>query len=131
VPFIVISPYARSGAVVHDAGDQTSILKFAESLFGLPALASLPDEQPYLPQGPRDANPMVTDLLGAFDPARLSGAAAPIAGTRAEIPETLVNRFPAQMSCRSLGIVPASLPNAPSAPPANFNPRPHRPNPND
>ncbi len=131
VPFIVISPYARSGAVVHDAGDQTSILKFAESLFDLPALASLPDERPYLPQGPRDANPMVTDLLGAFDPARLSGSAAPIAAAQAEIPETLVNRFPAAMNCRSLGIVPASLPNAPSTPPPNFNPRPHRPNPND
>ena len=32
------------------------------------------------------------------------------------------------MNCRSLGITPASLPNAPSTPPPNFNPRPHRPN---
>ncbi len=127
LPFIVISPYARSGAIVHDAGDQASIMKFAEELFNVPPLASLPDERPHLPQGPRDANPAVTDLLGAFDPGRLAGSTPPIAGSAAEIPDAMVNTFPAAMNCRSLGITPVTLPNAPPAPPPNFNPRPLRP----
>jgi phospholipase C len=126
LPFILISPYARGGAVVHDAGDQTSVLKFAETLFSLPPLASLPDEAPYMPEGPRDANPAITDLLGGFDPARLSGELPPISAADAEIPEAVVGRFPAAMNCRSLGITPDVLPNAPSIPPPNFSPRPQR-----
>ncbi|MFY9718839.1 MAG: alkaline phosphatase family protein [Candidatus Cybelea sp.] len=126
LPFLVISPYARSGAVVHDQGDQTSVLKFAEALFGLPSLASLPDEAPYMPEGPRDGNPGVTDLLGGFDPARLSGAAAPIPAGDAEIPDAVVDTLPAAMNCRTLGIAPATLSNAPSTPPPNFSPRPQR-----
>lgn len=126
LPFIVISPYARDGAIVHDAGDQTSVLKFAETLFGLPSLASLPDEQPYMPEGPRDSNPAVTDLLAGFDPARLSGEMPPIAAAEAEIPDAVVNTMPAAMNCATLGVQPAALPNAPSTPPPNFTPRPHR-----
>lgn len=123
LPFILISPYARSGAIVRDPGDTASILKFAEATFGLPPLASLPDEQPYMPQGPRDANPAISDLLGAFDPGRLDGSAPPIPATQAEIADATVNRFPAAMSCRSLGIAPIALPNAPSTPPPGFTPR--------
>jgi phospholipase C len=126
LPFIVISPYARAGAIVQDAGDQTSILKFAETLFALPSLASLPDEQPYMPEGPRDSNPAVTDLLGGFDPARLSGETPPIAAAQAEIPDGVVNTIPAAMNCATLGVAPVALPNAPSAPPPNFMPRPRR-----
>jgi phospholipase C len=126
LPFIVISPYARGGAIVHDAGDQTSILKFAETLFGLPTLASLPDEQPYRPEGPRDSNSAVTDLLAGFDPARLSGEVPPIGAADAEIPDAVVNTMPAAMNCASLGVAPVALPNAPSTPPPNFTPRPHR-----
>ncbi|HXB82921.1 MAG TPA: alkaline phosphatase family protein [Candidatus Acidoferrum sp.] len=126
LPFIVISPYARGGAIVHDAGDQTSILKFAETLFGLPTLASLPDEQPYMPEGPRDSNSAVTDLLAGFDPARLSGEVPPIGAADAEIPDAVVNTMPAAMNCASLGVAPVALPNAPSMPPPNFTPRPHR-----
>jgi phospholipase C len=126
LPFIVISPYARGGAIVHDAGDQTSILKFAETLFGLPTLASLPDEQPYMPEGPRDSNSAVTDLLAGFDPARLSGEVPPIGAADAEIPDAVVNTMPAAMNCASLGVAPVALPNAPSTPPPNFMPRPHR-----
>ena len=126
LPFILISPYARAGAIVHDAGDQTSILKFAETLFALPSLASLPDEQPYMPEGPRDSNPAVTDLLAGFDPARLSGEMPPIAAAQAEIPDEVVNTMPAAMNCATLGVAPVALPNAPSAPPPNFMPRPRR-----
>ncbi|MGA8534727.1 MAG: alkaline phosphatase family protein [Candidatus Tumulicola sp.] len=123
VPFIVISPYARSGVVVQDAGDTASIARFAEDVFALPPMASLPDEKPYLPEGPRDANPAITDLFGAFDPARLDGSAPPIPAADAEIPDAVVNAFPPAMSCGSLGITPVLPPNAPSAPPAGFAPR--------
>ena len=123
IPFIVISPFARSGAIVPDSGDTASIVKFAETVFGLPALASMPDEKPYMPMGPRDALPSITDLSGAFDPGRLAGTTPPIPASDAEIPEESVNAFPPQMSCRSLGITPVTLPNAPSTPPAAFTPR--------
>lgn len=123
LPFILISPYARSGTIVHDAGDQISLLKFEERLFDLPPLASLPDESSRLPSGPRDADPSITNLLGAFDPARLAGTAPPIPAEAAEIPDDVVNKMPSAMSCRSLGIVPARLPNAPSTPPPNFDVR--------
>jgi phospholipase C len=127
LPFILISPYARSGAVVQDPGDTASILKFAETVFGLPPLASLPDEKPLMPSGPRDGNPALTNLLGAFDPARLAGTAAPIPASDAEIPDTVVNTFPPAMDCRSLGIAPVSLPNVPSTPPAGFQVRVQHP----
>jgi phospholipase C len=124
LPFIVISPFARSGAIVSAPGDQTSVMKLVERLFGLPTLASLPDEAAYMPRGPRDGDPAVTDLLGAFDPARLRGSIAPIPPARAEIPDTDVNTFPPTMSCRTLNIAPVRLTNA--AMPTNFDPRPHR-----
>jgi phospholipase C len=126
LPFMLLSPYAQSGAIVHGAGDQTSVLKFAELLFDLPPLASLPEEKAYLPRGPRDGDPSITDLLGGFDPARLSGATPPIPASDAEVSDAVVNAFPAAMSCRTLGITPVTLPNAPSTPPPNFTPRPHR-----
>ena len=50
VPALVISPYAKAGAIIGDFSDQDSVLKFAETVFGLPALASLPDESPYMPR---------------------------------------------------------------------------------
>lgn len=123
VPFLLISPYALNGVVVHDAGDGASIVKFADEIFGLPALASLPDEKPYMPEGPRDANPAITDLLGAFDSTRLDGTTPPIAASAAEIPDDVINTFPPKMSCASLGIKPVALPNAPSTPPPGFTPR--------
>lgn len=110
LPFIVISPYAKSGAVVHDAGDTASILKFAETVFGLPPLASLPDEHPYMPQGPRDGNPAITNLAGAFDVRRFSGAIPAIPASAAEIPQSDVDRIPAAMNCKSLGIAPVVIP---------------------
>jgi phospholipase C len=123
LPFILISPFARAGSVVSEAGDTASVLKFAEAVFGVPSLASLPEERPYLPEGPRDGNPAITNLLGAFDPARLNGSAPPIPAGDAEIPDAVVNAFPPAMNCRSLGIDPVTLPNAPSTPPPGFAPR--------
>ncbi|HEX3670817.1 MAG TPA: alkaline phosphatase family protein, partial [Candidatus Cybelea sp.] len=122
LPFIVISPYARSGAIVHDSGSQISIIKLAERLFSLPPLAALPNESPST-SAPRDGDDSITDLLGAFDPVRLDGSTAPIAASEAEIPDSVVNAMPASMNCASLGITPTVLPNAPSTPPPNFHVR--------
>jgi phospholipase C len=121
VPFILISPYSRSGAIVSSVGDHASFAKFLDVLFDLPPLATLPDEKPYLPKGPRDTNPQLTDLLGGFSPARLAGKLAPIPASAAEIPDNVVNTFPASMTCSEVGVKPVELPGA-IPPPAWFNP---------
>jgi phospholipase C len=126
IPFILISPYARSGGVDSAPGDQASFPKFLDILFRLPALASLPDEKPYLPEGPRDANPRLTNLLGGFDPARLAGTKPPISATQAEIPDPVVNTFPPPMTCSEIGVKPVTL-GVTSAPPRGFNPLPGYP----
>lgn len=124
IPLILISPYAKSGAIVPDPGDHASFAKFLDVLFGLPRLASLPDEKPYMPEGPRDANPQLTDLLGGFDPARLAGSKPPIPASEAEIPDAIVNHFPPNMSCGTIGVTPTPLPGISSAPPRGFDPLP-------
>ncbi|MFP5227791.1 MAG: phospholipase C [Acidobacteriota bacterium] len=125
VPLLLISPWARSGGVVSDAGDHVSFAKFLDVLFNLPPLASLPDEKPYLPEGPRDENPRLTDLLGGFDPARLAGKKAPIPAAQAEIPDAVVNHFPPAMTCRETGVTPVAIPGAALKPPKDFtNPLP-------
>ncbi len=120
VPLLLISPYAKSGGVVSDPGDHVSFDKFVDLLFDLPPLASLPDEKPYLPEGPRDANPRLTDLLGGFDPARLAGRKAPIPAAQAEIPDAVVNTFPPPMSCKDVGVTPVAVPGAALTPPKGW-----------
>ena len=123
VPLILISPYAKNGAIVTDAGDHASFAKFVEALFDIPALGSLPDEKQYLPEGPRDTNPQLTDLLGGLDSERLAGTKAPISPSVAEIPDDVVGTFPAKMSCRSLGISPIVPSGGMASPPPGFAPR--------
>jgi phospholipase C len=123
VPLILISPYAKSGAIISDPGDHASFAKFLSVVFGLPPLGSLPDEKPYLPKGPRDTNAAITDLLGGFDPARLAGTSPPLPADLAEIPQTTVTTFPPPMSCKSLGITPVAVPGGMSSPPPGFAPR--------
>jgi len=53
VPCIVISPYAKSGYVAHDTASQVSLLRFAETLYGMPPLTE------------RDAQ--ASDMLDCFD----------------------------------------------------------------
>jgi phospholipase C len=113
VPAILISPFAKDHAVVHDLSDHTSFPKFVEEVFGLPALAGLPDEAPYLPEGPRDTNPALSDLTGAFDPERLSGMKARIPKSAAIVSDVSV---PARESCKTLGIAPVSVPASGVAP---------------
>jgi phospholipase C len=120
VPLLLISPYAKSSGVVSDPGDHVSFAKFLDVLFNLPPLATLPDEKPYMPQGPRDMNPRLTDLLGGFDPARLAGRKAPIPASQAEIPDAVVNTFPAPMTCKDTGVTPAAIPGATDAPPKGW-----------
>jgi phospholipase C len=125
VPLIVISPYARVHAVSHVEGDHNAVIETIDAIFGLPALASLPDEakalaagrapafngpngfvQSYL--GPRDIHSPVTgDLLSAFDPKRLLGLEPLLPGSYASIAEEAVNSFPhyGSRGCATLGIV--------------------------
>lgn len=43
VPCLIISPYARRGAVVHTQYEFGSVLRFVEDVFGLPALGTVRD----------------------------------------------------------------------------------------
>ena len=124
MPLIVISPYARVHAVSHVEGDHNAVIETINALFGLPALAGLPDEadaltagrapafngpngfvQNYL--GPRDINsPATDDLLSAFDPKRLLGLEPPLPGSYASISEDVVGSFPhyGAHGCAALGM---------------------------
>ncbi len=116
LPMLVISPFAKTGVVVHDQSDAGSVVKFIEAAFGLPTLASLPDEAAGVSAGlaPVDADALTSDLTGALDPGKLSGSVRANPPGLAEIPSPAV---PPAMSCASLGITPI----APPAPvPAGF-----------
>src|SRR5262249_42978360 len=69
IPLIVISPWARPHYVSHVTHEHTSILRFIETLFDLPALTA------------RDANSdALFDMFDFSCPPRLSPPAAPPAG---------------------------------------------------
>ncbi len=138
VPLLLISPYAKTHAIVSSAGNQASVVKFADLLFGLTPLAKLPDEagaralgkQRYHQDnlGPQDAlTPGVSDLLDGFDPARLAGRKAPLPPDYAEIPDALIDKLPQQTGygCKQLGIVPVDRRlGIRNEIPKDFNPRP-------
>src|SRR5487761_212611 len=138
VPLILISPYAREHAIVHNEGNQASVVKFVDTVFNLPSLALLPDERRgrllgeqrfgQKEIGPQDAfTPGVTDLTGAFSPARLLGKAAPIPASYVEIPGSLVLHLPEETGygCKSLGIITTDRAQKIANPiPTGFNPRP-------
>ena len=114
VPFIVISPYALSGAVITDYSDTVSVARFVEATFGLRTMASLPDEAIVKPYGPRDyPNDAISDLAGAFSLAKLDGTSAPNSAQLAMIPGGVVNKFPSPWNCRTLDIQPAAIPTQP------------------
>lgn len=114
IPLIVVSPYARAHAVAHEEGDHNSVIRLVNSVFGLPALANLPDEaaarlagaqdarfqtgpagftQMFL--GPHDAPGMPTGaLLSAFDPARLAGIRPPLPAEYATVPAGVISTLP-------------------------------------
>jgi phospholipase C len=138
VPFILISPYARTHYISHESGSQSSVVKFVDTLFNLPPLALLPDElkgrvlgekefgQKDL--GPEDAlTPGITDLLDAFSPSRLLGWAPPLPASYVMVPETLVQNLPESTGygCKDLGITTTDRRrHIPNTIPSDFNPRP-------
>jgi phospholipase C len=138
VPFLLISPYARAHYVAHAQGNQASVVKLIDTIFDLPPLALLPDEERgrrlgeqefgQKNLGPEDAlTPGVTNLTEAFSPARLLGKAAPLPASYAEIPQSLVLHLPEETGygCKALGIVTTDRRlNIENAIPGDFDPRP-------
>ncbi len=136
VPFLVISPYSRVNYVDHEVGNQGSVVRLADELFSLTPLAKLPDEERGLTiglkqglknEGPTDANPLVSGLLNAFDPARLAGTAAPLPASYAMIPQSLIETQPSELhyGLRQVGVLPTDYAKGiVNRIPADFNPRP-------
>ena len=138
VPFILISPYARTGHIAHAQGSQASVAKFADLLFDRTPLALLPDErrartlgeQKFHQKnlGPEDAlTPNVTDLTDAFSASRLLGKTPPLSPSYVEIPAAIILHLPAEThyGCSSLHITPVDRArHIPNPIPPDFNPRP-------
>ncbi|MGC9195992.1 MAG: alkaline phosphatase family protein [Syntrophobacteraceae bacterium] len=131
VPLLLISPYARTHVVSHVEGDHNSVIETINYIFGLPSLASLPDEAEALQNGnsptfnafapdsfqqthlgPDDIESSISSsLLSGFDPYRLTGAAPPLPASFAMIPDYVVNSFPhyGGNGCQDIGIVPTDV----------------------
>ena len=138
VPLILISPYARTHYIAHAEGNQASVVKFVDTVFNLPPLAFLPDEERgrklgekefgQKGLGPEDAiTPGVGDLTEAFSPARLLGKAEPLPASYVEIPDSLVRHLPQETGygCADLGIVTTDRAlHIANKIPRDFNPRP-------
>ncbi len=138
VPLILISPYARTHYIAHAEGNHASVVKLINTIFNLPPLALLPDEERgrrlgeerfgEKNVGPEDAlTSGITDLTEAFSPARLQGKAAPLPPSYAEIPAALIRHLPGKTGygCKALGIVTTDRQlKIANAIPSDFNPRP-------
>jgi phospholipase C len=147
VPLILISPYARTHAVSHVEGDHNAVIETINNIFGLPALASLPEEAQALAAGnspefnkfgpsgfeqkhlgPRDINsPITGSLLSGFDPKRLLGISPPLPASFAMIPERVVKTLPhyGGNGCKAIGISPEDVRQGiVNKIPAGFNPLP-------
>jgi phospholipase C len=138
VPLILISPYARTHFIAHVQGNQASVVKFVDTVFNLPPLALLPDEERarrlgeerfgQKNLGPEDAiTPGVGNLIDAFSPSRLLGKAAPLPASYAKVPQSLIVHSPGQTDygCKALGIVTTDRAlHVVNEIPRDFNPRP-------
>ena len=143
VPFLLISPYARTHYIAHSEGSQSSVVKFVDTLFNLTPLALLPDELNgrklgeeefgRTDLGPEDAlTPGISDLLEAFSPSRLTGIEHMLPASYAMVPESLITNLPqaSGYGCKDLGITTTDRwLHIKNAVPADFNPRP-KTNPN-
>jgi phospholipase C len=138
VPMLLISPYARVHAINHEQGDHASVVKFADTVFGLKPLADLPDERQarddaekrgLMNQGPfDDLTSGVTDLVESFDPARLAGKSPVLPASYAKVPETLIFNLPQTIGYgwRQVGVEPTDYKlGIKNEIPADFNPRPN------
>jgi phospholipase C len=149
IPTIVISPFGVVHAVDHEKTEHAGIIKFIDELFNLVPLGDLPDElgarnlakntacgvgapsycgQKYL--GPLDSSDnyafgQVSDLLPAFDNARLMGNADPLEPSYVTIDPSVVTSLPhyGGNGCSQLGIHPTDF-GKPNPVPQDFNPRP-------
>jgi len=138
VPLILISPYAKLGYISSQQGSHSSVVKFVDTVFGLPPLATLPDELlgRYLglvtlgqeDLGPQDAlTPGISDLLDAFSTSRLMGLAAPLTPDYVMVAPSYVTRIPqvTGLGCSDLGILTTDRQlGITNNIPADFNPRP-------
>ncbi len=137
IPTIVISPFASVHAISSKYAEHSSIIRFIDELFNLVPLQQLPDEAKAraignktieAEMGPIDGDPNLSDLSEAFDNARLSGTAAPLPASYAEISDTVVHTLPHYngQGCYTLNIVPTDYQNGKllDPAPADFNPRP-------
>jgi phospholipase C len=77
IPMLVVSPHAKAGYVDTTVSEHSSVLKFIETTFGLPTLASMNHQfdsatptannaTSGAPFPPRDGNPAVSDLTQCF-----------------------------------------------------------------
>jgi phospholipase C len=77
IPMLVVSPYAKAGHVDTSVCEHSSVLKFIETTFGLPTLASMNHQFDSAtpttnnaangaPFPPRDGNPEISDLTQCF-----------------------------------------------------------------
>jgi phospholipase C len=113
LPAFVISPFSKTGVVVHDFADHGSVSKLIEAIFGVPTFSSLPDEAKGVSEGlsPADGDRATSNLFDALDERKLHGG-----GTNPpSLAEISSPSVPPNMSCSSLGITPipspTSLPN--------------------
>jgi phospholipase C len=113
IPALVISPFSKTGVIVHDFADHGSVSKFIEDIFGLPTFASLPNEAKGVAEGlsPADGDRSTSDLFDALDERKLRGA-SPNPPSLAEISSP---SSPPSMTCATLGITP--IPSPTSLPP--------------
>ena len=82
VPLIVVSPYAKRGYVSHEVTDHTSLLRFVETRFSLPALTH------------RDANAVPPFDMFDFDHPDLSVPTLPPATVDAAKRAACATQFP-------------------------------------
>ncbi len=139
IPMILISPYARVHYIDKEQGDNGSVAKLADALYGLTPMAKLPDEMKgrnlgltefgQQNWGPDDAiTSDVSDLTSAFDPARLAGRVKPLPPSYAVIPDGIVDQLPQQSGygLKNIHVTPTDyVQGIQNNIPSDFNPRPN------
>ncbi len=110
IPAIVISPFSKTGVVVHDFADHGSVSKLIEDIFNLPKFGSLPDEAPGVSVGlgPADGDSATSNLLDALDRSKLEGSGV----NPPSLAEISAPSSPPSMSCSTLGITPIPSPTS-------------------
>ena len=110
LPAFVISPFSKTGVVVHDFADHGSVSKLIEAIFGLPTFSSLPDEAKGVSVGlsPADGDRATSNFLDALDERKLRGGGQ----NPPSLAEISSPSVPPNMSCFSLGITPIASPTA-------------------